>query len=187
MHRTLLQFSKKKRKRTNSEGDDDLDLDQTPPPSPTEEELGVEKRRSGRNTKRKKYVDDVQYNFDMPDMKTGPKDAAAIMDDILGPETEEAGATGGAAAAAGNGGDKVDTSMDGGDPSSGPNYAFVVSVTLLSCRLFCEDKVYAKYTYRPYRNTCPTVRGKKKHIILFIQSFVWLVDFILSLYLSPNI
>ena len=32
----------------------------------------MEKRRSGRNTKRKKYVDDVQYNFDM-ELKGLPK------------------------------------------------------------------------------------------------------------------
>ena len=31
--------------------------------------LGIEKRRSGRNTKRKKYVDDVQYNFTNDELK----------------------------------------------------------------------------------------------------------------------
>ena len=30
---------------------------------------GIEKRRSGRNTKRKKYVDDVQYNFSKDELK----------------------------------------------------------------------------------------------------------------------
>merc|ERR1711922_53202 len=66
---------KKKRKRTNSEGSDvDDALEKTPPPSPPEED-GIEKRRSGRNTKRKKYVDDVPYNLNEEDLKKLPKDA----------------------------------------------------------------------------------------------------------------
>merc|ERR1712029_791224 len=88
--KTLLQFSKKKRKRGDSEGSD-ADLDRTPPPSPPEEESGIEKRRSGRNTKRKKYVDDVQYNFSDEDAKNMNKDdqnaaASGAIDDILGPD-----------------------------------------------------------------------------------------------------
>merc|ERR1712157_573569 len=87
--KTLLQFTKKKRKRSNSEGSD-ADMDKTPPPSPPDEESGIEKRRSGRNTKRKKYVDDVEYNFSDEDLKGLNKaDAAAAstaaIDDILGP------------------------------------------------------------------------------------------------------
>merc|ERR1712051_555713 len=77
--KTLLQFSKKKRKRSDSEGSE-ADLDRTPPPSPPEEESGIEKRRSGRNTKRKKYVDDVQYNFsddDKMDLNKDDKQAAS--------------------------------------------------------------------------------------------------------------
>ena len=59
--RTLLQFAKKKRKRSDSGSD--LDLDVTPPPSPKDDEI-IEKRRSGRNTnKRKKYVGDVDSNL----------------------------------------------------------------------------------------------------------------------------
>merc|ERR1712173_208207 len=82
-------MGKKKRKRGDSEGSD-ADLDRTPPPSPPEEESGIEKRRSGRNTKRKKYVDDVEYNFSDEDLKGLNKaDAAAAstaaIDDILGP------------------------------------------------------------------------------------------------------
>merc|ERR1719233_2853582 len=85
--KTLLQFTKKKRKRSNSEGSD-ADMDKTPPPSPPDEESGIEKRRSGRNTKRKKYVD---YNFSDEDLKGLNKaDAAAAstaaIDDILGPQ-----------------------------------------------------------------------------------------------------
>ena len=82
----MLSFSKKKRKRTTSEGSD-LDLDRTPPPSPPEEDSGVEKRRSGRNTKRKKYVDDVPFNLNEEELKKLPKDAViptAALDDILG-------------------------------------------------------------------------------------------------------
>ena len=88
--KTLLQFAKKKRKRSNSEGSD-IDMDATPPPSPTEEESGIEKRRSGRNTgtKRKKYVDDVQMTFTEEEMKRMKDDtgaaSAAMLEDILGP------------------------------------------------------------------------------------------------------
>ena len=72
-NKTLLSFGKKKRKRTNSEGSDvDDALEKTPPPSPPEED-GIEKRRSGRNTKRKKYVDDVPYNLNEEDLKKLPK------------------------------------------------------------------------------------------------------------------
>merc|ERR1712223_814329 len=88
--KTLLQFSKKKRKRSDSEGSE-ADMDRTPPPSPPEEEFGIEKRRSGRNTKRKKYVDDVQDNFSDEEVKDLNKDdqnaaASGAIDDILGPD-----------------------------------------------------------------------------------------------------
>ena len=111
--KTLLQFSKKKRKRGDSEGSD-ADLDRTPPPSPPEEESGIEKRRSGRNTKRKKYVDDVQYNFSDEDAKNMDKDdqgAAGVgaMEDILGPEESAENSLG------------PDENLN----PSGPNYAFI--------------------------------------------------------------
>lgn len=124
--KTLLQFSKKKRKRENSEGSD-IDMDATPPPSPTEEESGIEKRRSGRNasTKRKKYVDDVQMTFSDEDgIKGLPKDvsgvaSAAMLDDLLGPikEVEK-----------GDGEKGVQQTESEAVPSStqaGPNYAFI--------------------------------------------------------------
>ena len=115
--KTLLQFAKKKRKRSDSEGSD-ADLDRTPPPSPPDEESGIEKRRSGRNTKRKKYVDDVQYNFsdeEGKELKEGDKQAASAgaMEDILGPE----GAV-----------ESTENSLGGADDAlagSGPNYAFI--------------------------------------------------------------
>ena len=84
----------------------------------------MEKRRSGRNTKRKKYVDDVEYNFSEEDLKGLPKDAAnlalakkAAMDDILGPEDGEQGAAG-----------SLDNSLMEPEVQAGPNYAFVVSI-----------------------------------------------------------
>lgn len=123
--KTLLQFAKKnKRKRSNSEGSD-ADMDKTPPPSPPDEESGIEKRRSGRNTKRKKYIDDVEYNFSEDDMKGLNKDDAAAassaaIDDILGPLKD---------------GSVVDPAstenslLPDGDPynptQAGPNYAFI--------------------------------------------------------------
>ncbi|XP_013778295.1 chromodomain-helicase-DNA-binding protein 7-like isoform X3 [Limulus polyphemus] len=51
-----LKFCKKKRKRLGSS--DKSDLEVTPPPSPEGE--GVQKRRSARNTKRKRYRDDIE-------------------------------------------------------------------------------------------------------------------------------
>merc|ERR1712079_81650 len=105
--KTLLQFAKKKRKRSDSEGSD-ADLDRTPPPSPPEEESGIEKRRSGRNTKRKKYIDDVKYNFSDEDKKDGEE--APTIDDILGPDIPES----------------TENSMGAeGEAGSGPNYAFI--------------------------------------------------------------
>ena len=115
--KTLLQFSKKKRKRSNSEGSQS-DLDRTPPPSPPDEESGIEKRRSGRNTKRKKYVDDVQYNFsddDKMDLNKDDKQAASsgAMDDILGPDALESTEN------------SLGPDTESFNPSSGPNYAFI--------------------------------------------------------------
>merc|ERR1712241_263054 len=105
-----------KRKRGDSEGSD-ADLDSTPPPSPPEEVSGIEKRRSGRNTKRKKYVDDVQYNFSDEEVKDLNKDdqnaaASGAIDDILGPD----GAM-----------ESTENSLGAEDvgAGSGPNYAFI--------------------------------------------------------------
>merc|ERR1711902_365007 len=122
--KTLLQFAKKKRKRSDSEGSD-ADLDRTPPPSPPDEESGIEKRRSGRNTKRKKYVDDVEYNFSDEDLKGLNKaDAAAAstaaIDDILGPLKD---------GSLGDAGSTENSLLPDGDmynnPQAGPNYAFI--------------------------------------------------------------
>ena len=121
--KTLLQFAKKKRKRSNSEGSD-ADMDKTPPPSPPDEESGIEKRRSGRNTKRKKYIDDVEYNFSDEDLKglnKADKAAAssAAIDDILGPLKD---------GSLGDAGSNENSLLPDGDPynpTAGPNYAFI--------------------------------------------------------------
>ena len=106
--KTLLQFSKKKRKRDDSEGSD-AELDRTPPPSPPEEESGIEKRRSGRNTKRKKYIDDVKYNFSDSEEKKEGEEPPNI-DDILGPIDVQ---------------ESTENSMGAEEAGSGPNYAFI--------------------------------------------------------------
>ncbi|KAL3243967.1 hypothetical protein MRX96_019547 [Rhipicephalus microplus] len=60
--RLSLKFSKKKkRKRLGSS--DKSDLEATPPPSPEEGDGGVQKRRSSRNTHRKKYTDDIELQL----------------------------------------------------------------------------------------------------------------------------
>ena len=125
--KTLLQFSKKKRKRENSEGSD-IDMDATPPPSPTEEESGIEKRRSGRNasSKRKKYVDDVQMTFSDEDgIKGLPKDVSgvasqAMLDDLLGPIKEPAPGDGEK-----GGPQPTESEVVPSSTQAGPNYAFI--------------------------------------------------------------
>merc|ERR1712013_98914 len=124
--KTLLQFAKKKRKRTTSEGSD-IDMDATPPPSPTEEESGIEKRRSGRNasSKRKKYVDDVQMTFSDEDgIKGLPKEvsgvaSAAMLDDLLGPIKDPEKTDGE------KNSQQADSEVVSSSPQSGPNYAFI--------------------------------------------------------------
>ena len=124
--KTLLQFAKKKRKRTTSEGSD-IDMDATPPPSPTEEESGIEKRRSGRNasSKRKKYVDDVQMTFSDEDgIKGLPKEvsgvaSAAMLDDLLGPIKDPEKTDGE------KNSQQADSEVVASSTQSGPNYAFI--------------------------------------------------------------
>ncbi|KAK3608042.1 hypothetical protein CHS0354_031028 [Potamilus streckersoni] len=53
----------KKRKRRGSSDESEVEMKITPPPSPENEEDGIQKRRSGRVTKRKKYLDDVDLNL----------------------------------------------------------------------------------------------------------------------------
>ncbi|KAL3860710.1 hypothetical protein ACJMK2_010796 [Sinanodonta woodiana] len=53
----------KKRKKGGSSDESEVEMKITPPPSPENEEDGIQKRRSGRVTKRKKYLDDVDLNL----------------------------------------------------------------------------------------------------------------------------
>ncbi|CAC5406992.1 CHD8 [Mytilus coruscus] len=54
----------KKRKRNGSSDGSDVEIKITPPPSPeNDEDSGIQKRRSARNTKRKKYHDEVDLNL----------------------------------------------------------------------------------------------------------------------------
>ncbi|XP_048451662.1 chromodomain-helicase-DNA-binding protein 7-like [Rhincodon typus] len=55
---------KKKGKRKHESSPENSDMDKTPPPSPTEEdELGVQKRRSSRQVKRKRYTEDLEFKI----------------------------------------------------------------------------------------------------------------------------
>ena len=56
----MLQFAKKKRKRSDSGSDADLDFIER---EEKEDEDLLDKRRSGRHSQRKKYVDDVQLDL----------------------------------------------------------------------------------------------------------------------------
>ncbi|XP_013394879.1 chromodomain-helicase-DNA-binding protein 8 isoform X2 [Lingula anatina] len=57
-------IAKKKKKRKSSEGSD-VDMEVTPPPSPIIDDF--QKRRSARNTKRKKYLDDLDLQLSEED------------------------------------------------------------------------------------------------------------------------
>ena len=151
--RTLLQFAKKKRKRSDSGSD--LDLDVTPPPSPKDDEI-IEKRRSGRNTnKRKKYVDDVDYNLSDEENLLHPVvDGAAAAPDgggVSGEATPAATASGaatpggasptkdGSASAANTAPATPQVVTESGSGQSGPNYAFIVSAPRVM--------LYSRYNY----------------------------------------
>ncbi|XP_036194220.1 chromodomain-helicase-DNA-binding protein 7 isoform X3 [Myotis myotis] len=66
---------KKKVNKGKTEGSENSDLDKTPPPSPEEEEdPGVQKRRSSRQVKRKRYTEDLE--FKISDEEADDADAA---------------------------------------------------------------------------------------------------------------
>uniref|UniRef100_A0A0K2SX23 Chromodomain-helicase-DNA-binding protein 7 n=1 Tax=Lepeophtheirus salmonis TaxID=72036 RepID=A0A0K2SX23_LEPSM len=128
-NKTLLQFTKKKRKRTDSGSD--ADLDATPPPSPKKVTDSKEKRRSGRNTQRKKYVDDVDLNLSEDEnlLSHLPPDVATQMKrsetkEISNNEAEST-ETHGDTASGSNIGENTATGGDNDPSISGPNYAFV--------------------------------------------------------------
>lgn len=76
-------------------GDEADDMITTPPASPTGEDIEIDssKRRSARNTHRKKYVDDVMMRFSDDDTAlvspTGKRDAGSKSDDIKKEKTDE--------------------------------------------------------------------------------------------------
>ena len=94
----------------------------------------TEKRRSGRNTKRKKYVDDVDLNFsdDENIMQQLPQDVVTNASSKDGSKSATGGATplstGGDPEASNASSTVPGTPAD--DGTSGPNYAFVVSTIL---------------------------------------------------------
>ena len=140
LFRTLLQFSKKKRKRSDSGSDADMDV--TPPPSPKVSESALEKRRSGRHSQRKKYVDDVDLNLSddetllmnlPPEVAAAAKAAEAKEKAEMAEKTEKADKKDGLEQddLDDEGKAEVPASDDpNADPSlqSGPNYAYVVSI-----------------------------------------------------------
>lgn len=68
---------KKKVNKGKTEGSENSDLDKTPPPSPAPEEdedPGVQKRRSSRQVKRKRYTEDLE--FKISDEEADDADAA---------------------------------------------------------------------------------------------------------------
>ncbi|XP_047580389.1 chromodomain-helicase-DNA-binding protein 7 isoform X3 [Lutra lutra] len=67
---------KKKVNKGKTEGSENSDLDKTPPPSPPEEDEdpGVQKRRSSRQVKRKRYTEDLE--FKISDEEADDADAA---------------------------------------------------------------------------------------------------------------
>ena len=131
LYRTLLQFAKKKRKRSDS-GGSDLDAFEEEPPSSPKEDDGIEKRRSGRNTKRKKYTDDINLSDDESLLSQLPKDVVeeikkdkaakkkaakeAIREIFEDPPEPEEGAP------------VPEETMD--QAQSGPNYAFIVRMNV---------------------------------------------------------
>merc|ERR1719151_507658 len=75
--KTLLEFVNKKKRRRGSESGSDVELQYGPgerPPSPIDD---VDRRRSGRSTKRKKYVDEVEFNFSDDENLLLPNDTVA--------------------------------------------------------------------------------------------------------------
>jgi chromodomain-helicase-DNA-binding protein 7 len=64
----LAKFKGRKKKKLGSD-DEASDIDKTPPPSPDEAESGIQKRRSARNTKKTKYLDEVDIDLSGDEVK----------------------------------------------------------------------------------------------------------------------
>ncbi|XP_072897973.1 chromodomain-helicase-DNA-binding protein 7 isoform X2 [Hemitrygon akajei] len=84
---------KKKGKRKHESSPENSDMDKTPPPSPQEEdELGVQKRRSSRQVKRKRYTEDLEFKISDDDDagKDSPLNTSQSEQDAsTGPVTEK--------------------------------------------------------------------------------------------------
>ncbi|XP_069777518.1 chromodomain-helicase-DNA-binding protein 7 isoform X4 [Narcine bancroftii] len=84
---------KKKGKRKHESSPENSDMDKTPPPSPQEEdELGVQKRRSSRQVKRKRYTEDLEFKISDDDDagKDSPLNTSqSEQDTATGPVTEK--------------------------------------------------------------------------------------------------
>lgn len=81
----LAKFKGRKKKRLGS-SEHNSDIEKTPPPSPEETESGIQKRRSGRVTKRTKYLDEVDLDLSPDESKKDDdkKDVATvIVDDTM--------------------------------------------------------------------------------------------------------
>ena len=111
-------------------------MEVTPPPSPKAGDDSLEKRRSGRHTQRKKYVDDVDLNLSEDEnlLMNLPSDVAekeAATEGGAASETKSGTATPKeAASVGGTETPKVPPSDENSKDTelqSGPNYAYVVS------------------------------------------------------------
>ncbi|XP_032875675.1 chromodomain-helicase-DNA-binding protein 7 isoform X2 [Amblyraja radiata] len=84
---------KKKGKRKHESSPENSDMDKTPPPSPQEDdELGVQKRRSSRQVKRKRYTEDLEFKISDDDDagKDSPLNTSQSEQDMAtGPVTEK--------------------------------------------------------------------------------------------------
>ena len=80
----LAKFKGRKKKKLGSD-DEVSDIEKTPPPSPDEAESGILKRRSARNTKKTKYLDEVDIDLSGDEVKKDdkPETVQLIIDDTM--------------------------------------------------------------------------------------------------------
>jgi chromodomain-helicase-DNA-binding protein 7 len=82
----LAKFKGRKKKRLGDSDHDSDHIEKTPPPSPDETETGIQKRRSGRVTKRTKYLDEVDLDLSADESKKEDDKkevATVIVDDTM--------------------------------------------------------------------------------------------------------
>ena len=115
-------------------------MEVTPPPSPKAGDDSLEKRRSGRHTQRKKYVDDVDLNLSEDEnlLMNLPSDVAAAEATEGGASETKSGTATPKEAASSVGGTETpkvppsDENSKDTELQSGPNYAYVVSTVTMS-------------------------------------------------------